>query len=201
MKILIVDDDVVVRESLNVIFSSHEAFEIIGLAENGKVAVKMAKQLNPDLILMDISMPEMTGIEATHTIKRDLPKIKIVMLTTFMDYKNILQSLTAGADGYLLKSDPYDKQVETIKMVIEGHAVISQKALQQLSDRKTLTLLTSRENDVLELIANGLTNKEIANTLFMSEGTIRNIISIILEKLMLRDRTQLAIYYWQKHAS
>ncbi len=200
MKILIVDDDVVVRESLNVIFSSHASFDVIGLAENGKIAVEIAKQLKPDLILMDISMPEMTGIEATHTIKNSSPEIKIVMLTTFMDYKNILQSLKAGADGYLLKSDPYEKQVETIKMVSEGHAVISQKALQQFSEKKSLHLLTARENDVLELVANGLTNKEIANTLFMSEGTIRNIISIILEKLMLRDRTQLAIYYWQKHS-
>ena len=199
MKLLIVDDDRVVRDSLNVIFSSHESLTVIGLAEDGKQAIQCVENEKPDLILMDISMPNMTGIEATHMIKKIDPNIKIVMLTTFMDYKNILQSLKAGADGYLLKSDPYEKQIETIKMVLEGHAVISQKALHSLTEKQTLRTLTQRENDVLELVANGFTNKEIASTLFMSEGTIRNIISIILEKLMLRDRTQLAIYYWQRY--
>ncbi|MFP4187203.1 MAG: response regulator [Acholeplasmataceae bacterium] len=197
MKLIIVDDDPMVCDSFEIILSSEADFDVIGTAHNGKEAIEFVEGREVDLILMDIAMPVMTGIEATRILKRKHPELKIVMLTTFLDYRNIHQSLQAGADGYLLKSDDSQKQIDTIRMIKEGHAVLSPRALKKLTDRQAMEELTPRENDILELVAQGLTNKEIAATLYMSEGTIRNMISIILDKLELRDRTQLAIYYWQ----
>lgn len=197
MKLIIVDDDPMVCESLEIILSTETDFDVVGTAHNGREAIEVVENKDVDLVLMDISMPVMTGIEATRILKRTYPDLKIVMLTTFLDYRNIHQSLQAGADGYLLKSDDSKKQIDTIRMIREGHAVLSPEALKKLTDRSPMKELTPRENDIMELVAQGLTNKEIASTLYMSEGTIRNMISIVLEKLQLRDRTQLAIYYWQ----
>jgi len=122
------------------------------------------------------------------------------MLTTFRDFKNIHQALHAGANGYLLKSDDLEKQITTIKSVMAHQAIISEDALKAYTKHKADQLLTKRENDCMELIANGYSNKEIASRLYIGEGTIRNTISVILDKLNLRDRTQIAIYYWQmKH--
>lgn len=197
MKILISDDDEMVVESLDIILSTDPSFEIIGHAANGNEAVEFCKSNPVDVVLMDIQMPAMDGIGACRAIKKSNPHIKIIMLTTFHDYKNIHQSLQAGASGYLLKSDDIEKQKTTIKTVYAGLPIISEEALKSFREIKKESQLTPRENDILELIANGLSNKEIAKQLYISEGTIRNTISIILEKLGLRDRTQLAIYYWQ----
>lgn len=197
MKLLIVDDDEMVVESLDIILSTDEEFEIVGHALNGEQAIAFCEKISVDVVLMDIQMPVMDGIHACRMIKKSNPNIKIIMLTTFHDYKNIHQSLQAGASGYLLKSDETQKQKATIKAVYAGLPIISEDALKSFSEPNKANLLTPRENDILELIANGLNNKEIANQLFISEGTVRNNISIILEKLELRDRTQLAIYYWQ----
>lgn len=197
MKILIVDDDEMVVESLDIILSTDPELEIAGHASNGEEAVEFCRDHRVDLVLMDIQMPVMDGIGACWAIKKSHPNIKIIMLTTFHDYKNIHQSLQAGASGYLLKSDDIEKQKTTIKTVYAGLPIISEEALKSFRETKKESLLTSRENDILELIANGLSNKEIARQLYISEGTVRNTISIILEKLELRDRTQLAIYYWQ----
>lgn len=197
MKLIIVDDDPMVCESLEIILSTEADFDVVGTAHNGQEAIDVVEHDGADLVLMDISMPVMTGIEATRILKRTHPELKVVMLTTFLDYRNIHQSLQAGADGYLLKSDDSKKQIDTIRMIREGHAVLSPEALKKLTDRTPMKDLTPRENDIMELVAQGLTNKEIASTLYMSEGTIRNMISVVLEKLQLRDRTQLAIYYWQ----
>ena len=149
------------------------------------------------MVLMDIQMPGMDGISACRVIKKINKDIKIIMLTTFHDYKNIHQSLQAGASGYLLKSDDTEKQIITIKTVYAGLSIISEKALKSFSESQEKNNLTARENEILELIANGFSNKEISKQIYISEGTVRNTISTILEKLELRDRTQLAIYYWQ----
>ncbi len=197
MRILIVDDDSLVRDSLKTIFGADRLFDVVGLAENGDEAIRQNRALNPDIILMDIRMPETDGIEATMRIKEESPQTKIIMLTTFKDFKNIHQSLHAGANGYLIKSDDFEKQKSTIKAVYEGYSIISEEALQSLSGKNQDEALSPRENDVLELVANGYTNKEIAKRLYIGEGTVRNTLSVILDKLALRDRTQLAIYYWQ----
>lgn len=198
MKLLIVDDDQLVIDSLSIIFSTEEEFEVIGHALNGKGAVEFCKNHPVDIVLMDIQMPVMDGITACRILKKQCPQLKIIMLTTFHDYKNIHQSLLAGASGYLLKSDETEKQIATIKAVYSGFPIISEEALKSFAEAEQDKQLTPRENEIVELIANGKSNKEIARQLFISEGTVRNTISIILEKLELRDRTQLAIYYWQK---
>ena len=197
MKILIADDDEMVLESLDIILSTDPILEIIGKATNGNEAIEFCKNNTVDVVLMDIQMPVMDGIGACRVIKKINSDIKIIMLTTFNDYKNINQSLHAGASGYLLKSDDTEKQIMTIKAVYAGLPIISEKALKSFSKSKIDNCLTPREMDILELIANGFSNNEIAQQLYISEGTVRNIISIILDKLELRDRTQLAIYYWQ----
>ena len=201
MRILLVDDDKTVVESLDIIFSTVEEFQIVGHGYSGDDAINFCNNNQVDIVLMDIQMPGLDGISACRTIKKSHPDIKIIMLTTFHDYKNINQSLQAGTSGYLLKSDETAKQITTIKSVYGGLPIISEEALKSFSETKKATILTPRENDILELIANGLNNKEIANQIFITEGTVRNTISIILEKLQLRDRTQLAIYYWQMKAN
>jgi len=197
MKILIVDNDEMVIESFDIILSTDSELNIIGHSFNGNEAIEFCSNNHVDVVLMDIQMPVMDGISACRTIKKRNSNIKVIMLTTFHDYKNIHQSLQAGASGYLLKSDDVEKQKMTIKAVYAGLPIISEEALKSFTEMKETNQLTSRENDILELIANGFSNKEIANQLYISEGTVRNTISIILEKLELRDRTQLAIYYWQ----
>jgi DNA-binding NarL/FixJ family response regulator len=198
MNILLADDDALVIESLGVILSSDPALTIVGSVTNGHDAVSFVRGHAVDLVLMDIQMPGLDGIAATKMIHDEFPKIKILMLTTFHDYQNIHRSLQAGASGYLLKSDETKKQIMTIKSVYAGLPVISEEALRSYTSAKPLAQLTQRENEILVHIANGLSNKEIADRQFITEGTVRNAISMILEKLQVRDRTQLAIYYWQQ---
>lgn len=198
MDILLVDDDEVVLSSLAVLLADDSEINIVGEAENGLEAVAFCLKHQPDLVLMDIQMPEMDGISACRQIRKSLPAIKVLMLTTFHDYQNIHRSLEAGASGYLLKSDPLDKQLMTIKAVYNGLSIISEEALHSFSESNQSQRLTERENDLLQLIGQGFSNKEIASQLFISEGTVRNTISTMLDKLDLRDRTQLAILYWQK---
>lgn len=201
MKILLVDDDAMIRDSLSIILSNEPNITIVGTCANGQEALTFVKDTKVDVILMDIRMPVMNGIEACTHIKASNPAIKIIMLTTFHDFKNVHQALHAGANGYILKSDAVDTQITTINNVYHGQAVFSSEALQALTKKHHETLLTDRENSCLELVAQGYSNKEIAQRLYIGEGTVRNVISIILEKLALRDRTQLAIYYWQTRQS
>ena len=196
MNILLVDDDQLVRDSFEVIFSTDE-FHVVGKMKNGKEAVDFVRNHNVDVVLMDINMPEMNGIDATSVIKREFPDVKVIMLTTFRDFRHVHQSLHAGANGYILKTDDVNIQVDTIKSVYEGKAIISEEALKQFTESKRDELLTERENSCMELVAHGYNNKEIAQRLYIGEGTVRNVISLILDKLELRDRTQIAIYYWQ----
>ncbi len=197
MKILLVDDDTLITQSFEIILNNVDEFSVVGIVHNGIDAIDFIEKNVCDIILMDIKMPVMDGIEACTKIKKTHPNVKIIMLTTFRDFKHVHQALHAGANGYLLKSDETKTQIHTIKNIFNNQAIISEEALKEFTANKADTLLTRRENNCMELIAHGYSNKEIASRLYIGEGTIRNMISVILDKLTLRDRTQIAIYYWQ----
>ncbi|MCL1823384.1 MAG: response regulator transcription factor [Oscillospiraceae bacterium] len=204
MKLLIVDDDGLIRDSLKLLFETKENWTA-RTAENGAAALDQCRNPDerPDIILMDIRMPVCDGVEATRKIKTEFPGIKIIMLTTFTDDGYISSAVNAGAEGYLLKSTPADGIIERIRAVEKG-ALVFDKGVklniqEDISRDKTACFaeLTARENEILSLVATGLSNNEIAEKLFLSAGTVRNAVSVILEKLNLRDRTQLAVYYWK----
>ncbi len=196
MRILLCDDDQLIRDSFEVILKD-AGFRVVGKVADGQAALDFLKRDTADLVLMDIRMPVMDGITATSLIKKQYDSVKVIMLTTFRDFKHVHQSLHAGASGYVLKTDSIALQIDTIRAVFEGKSIISEDALKNYTKSKSDQLLTERENSCMELIAHGYSNKEIAGRLFIGEGTVRNVISVILSKLDLRDRTQIAIYYWQ----
>ncbi|MFA7642647.1 MAG: response regulator transcription factor [Sphaerochaetaceae bacterium] len=197
MRILLVDDDELIVQSMAIILGAEGDLDIVGQVNSGSAAIRFVREHEVDLVLMDVRMPGMDGITATQIIREEQPRIKIIMLTTFHDYRYIHRSLQAGASGYILKSDESDTQVMTIRAVYAGLPVISEHALQGFGIVEGDLGLSQRENEIFFHVANGLSNKEISERLCISEGTVRNTISVILEKLQLRDRTQLAIRYWQ----
>lgn len=198
MKLLLVDDDALVLESLEILLSEDPSIVIAGKAEHGAQALSFLQNHPVDMVLLDIQMPVMDGIETLQRIRAEFPRVKILMLTTFADYRTLHRCLESGASGFLLKSDSTEKQILTIKAVHQGLPVISEQALRSFSDDQLFSDLKEREQEVLMQLAQGLSNKEIAIRLCMSEGTVRNMISVMLDKLDLRDRTQLAIAYWQR---
>ncbi|MEK4436100.1 response regulator transcription factor [Paenibacillus sp. FSL K6-2862] len=200
MKILIVDDDPLVCQSLRLLLSREPDMEVIATANDGTAAIECCERTPPDIILMDIRMPGVDGIQATRQIKQNWPKVRIMMLTTFQDEHNIRMALLAGAEGYMLKSTKVSSMAQQLRALSSGSSVVDVNVLKtlMLSEKKNRSDLTPRENDILELVALGCSNREIAEQLFISEGTLRNTLSIILDKLELRDRTQLAIYYWKR---
>lgn len=200
MKLLIVDDDPLVRQSLQLLLGQEEDFETVGTAGNGREAIAACERELPDAILLDIRMPAMDGIECLKAIKNQWPSIRVMMLTTFRDEHNIRTALKAGAEGYLLKSMPVENMAQQIRALQAGTAILDAEVLKAIVEPggSKLAGLTDRERDIAELVAQGLSNKEIADRLFLSVGTVRNVLSVLLDKLELRDRTQLAIYYWQR---
>ncbi len=197
MKILLVDDDVLVCESLASIFSAEEDIDVVGTASNGEEALAFLASRAVDVVLMDIRMPVMDGIEATASIKKLHPDVRVLVLTTFRDFRHVHQALYAGADGYMLKNDPVETQLANTRAVHQGRTTISREAMDAFTSPTADEDLSERENECMALIAHGHSNKEIARRMFIGEGTVRNLISNMLDKLMLRDRTQIAIYYWQ----
>ncbi len=201
MNILVVDDDALVCESLKVLLSREKDMEVIGTANNGAEAITACRTEVPNVVLMDIQMPVMNGIQATRQIKADWPEVRVMMLTTFKDEKNIRLAILAGAEGYLIKSTEVSSMAQQLRALVSGSTVLGADVLKQLiqpAEREKLELLTPREKDIAELVAQGLSNREIGEHLYIGEGTVRNTLSVILEKLQLRDRTQLAIYYLKK---
>jgi DNA-binding NarL/FixJ family response regulator len=201
LRVLLVDDDALIREGLTIIIGMEEDFEIVGTAANGQEAFERCEQLMPDLVLMDIRMPIMDGVLSTQLIKQHFNHIKIVILTTFKDDEYIKEALKCGAEGYILKNQSSDSIIESLRAVGKGNAVFEREVASTLTamlkEEKRMPLpahLTARELEVMKLVA-GLSNKEIAQRIFLSEGTTRNYVTGLLEKLELRDRTQLAIYY------
>lgn len=203
MKILLCDDQAVIRDGLEMLLNLEKDFQVIGAAQDGAEAVELAAQKQPDLILMDLKMPIMNGIEATREIHAKFPNIKILVLTTYDDDEWVFDAVRAGAAGYLLKDTPRQKIVEAIRGTMEGKSfldpAIAGKLLNQVASKQTQPTsiltgkLTERELDVLRLIAKGINNGEIAAQLHLSEGTVRNHVSAILEKLGVSDRTQAAV--------
>lgn len=202
MTIIIVDDDKLVCSALKRIVEA-EGVNVLAVGYSGEDALKLYEQHHPDITLTDIRMGGMTGIEAGKKILESDPTAKIIFLTTFKDDEYIVKALAMGAKGYLLKQD-FESIVPALKAVntgqnIFGDEIVSRipKMLSKEKKDKEAYNLTDREFEVTTLVAQGLSNKEIAAKLFLSEGTIRNYISTILEKLYLRDRTQLAIFYYK----
>lgn len=205
MRLLIVDDDKLVSSSLKMILEAEEGIEIAGSGSSGQQAIDLYKSLKPDILLMDIRMDGMTGIDAGAEIIKEDPQAKILFLTTFSDEEYIAKAFQIGAKGYLLKQN-YESIIPSLKAVHMGQRVFGDEIVAKIpafqSERPHLTDIASyniseREAEIITQVANGLSNKEIAETLYLGEGTVRNYISVILEKLQLRDRTQLAIFYYK----
>lgn len=189
------------------ILSLDEEINILAEGSNGKEAISLYQELNPDLVLMDIRMPILNGVDATLEIKKLNPLAKIIILTTFNDNDYIFDSLKNGASSYLLKDSDPDEIIETIKNVYKGNLIINSNIAQKFSEilitkqtplekpKKTLDLssLTPREHEVALLVAKGLSNKEISSQIYLSEGTVKNYITKILDKLELSNRTELAV--------
>ncbi|GIN84696.1 DNA-binding response regulator [Heyndrickxia sporothermodurans] len=202
MKVLIVDDDALIRDGLKILLELEKDFSVVGAATNGKEAFELCQKERPDIVLMDIRMPIMDGVLGTKLIKQHMPAIKVVILTTFKDDDYIKEAIKSGAEGYILKNQPSDSIMECLRTVGKGNTVFEKEVASTLSmmlkeEKKTPTNLnlSTRELEVLSLIAEGLSNKEIAERIYLSEGTTRNYVTVLLEKLQLRDRTQLAIFY------
>lgn len=204
MKIVIVDDDAIVAASLNTILSTDSDVEVVGIGYDGKDAIDLYEKFRPDILLTDIQMKEISGLEAAEKIVRKYPDAKIILLTTFMDDEYVRQALETGAKGYILKQD-FAGILPAIRAVNSGQSVFGSQIIDKLPSLvKTRNMsvydehdITDKEYEIIELVAQGLSNKEIAAKLFLSEGTVRNYISLVLEKLELRDRTQLAIFYYR----
>lgn len=205
MKVLIVDDDALIRDSLEMLLAMEEDIEVIGTAVHGQEALLFCQESLPDIVLMDIRMPVMDGVLGTRVIKEQFPGIHVVILTTFKDDDYIKLALKYGAAGYILKSQTAETIVETLRSVNKGNTVLEQEVASTLSSMISENRpfnpedfqLTPREIEMIELVGNGLSNKEIAEELFLSEGTVRNYTGEIFSKLNVRDRTQLAIFYWK----
>lgn len=201
MTLAIADDDALIVDSLRMLLSLEEGIDVLWTAKDGREATTLAAKHPPDILLMDIRMPICDGVEATRRIKEQNPQIRVVLLTTFTDDEYIRSALAAGAEGYLLKSTPADALIARLRVVDSGARVYDDALSQRISGAdpqpRHLDALTERENEVLYLIAQGHSNREIAALLYLSEGTVRNAVSAILDKLGLRDRVQLAVYYWK----
>ncbi|OAS20565.1 response regulator [Paenibacillus oryzisoli] len=209
LKLLLVDDQDLIRESLHIVLGMDPEIEVVGLAENGQVAVQLSEDMQPDVVLMDIHMPIMDGVEATRRIKSAWPHIRVIILTTFQEIGYVVDALSAGAEGYLLKAIHPKELATGIKWVHRGGTLIphdiakmlvqqardggsggSSEDKEEISVRTETYGLSERELQVLHSIADGLNNREIAEKLFLSEGTVKNYISNIYSKMDVRDRVQ-----------
>lgn len=203
IKVVIVDDDRIVRESMGIILSMDREIEIMGTMSDGDEAFNFCRGNIVDVVLMDIRMPICDGVEGTRKIKELNSNIKVIILTTFNDDNYISQALKNGASGYLLKNISPDKIIEAIKVVYSGNMLIHPEAAARLAGmlnkKEEADLsgynLNEGEIEIIKLIADGYSNREIGGKVFLSEGTVKNKISEILDKLELRDRTQIAIFY------
>lgn len=202
INVLLIDDQKIIREGLKMILSFDDEINIIAEGENGKEAIELTSKLNPDIILMDIRMPILDGVLATLEIKKIKNDSKIIILTTFDDNDYIFDSLKNGASSYLLKDASPDEIINAIKNVYNGNLIINSEiakiftsSLTSKSSKSSLDIscLTNREKDVALLVAKGLSNKEISAQIFLSEGTVKNYVTKILDKLQLSNRTELAV--------
>jgi len=189
IKVLLVDDHEMVRLGVSSYLSIQDDIEVIGEAENGRVGYEKALELRPDVILMDLVMDEMDGIESTKLILNDWPEAKIIIVTSFIDDEKVYPAIEAGAAGYLLKTSTAHEIAEAIRATQRGERVLEPEVTTKMMDR-----LTNREQEVLLLIAEGKSNQEIADSLFITLKTVKTHVSNILSKLEVEDRTQATIY-------
>ncbi len=204
MRVVIVDDDKLVAISLQTILESDAAVEVVATGNSGEEAIRLYREYKPDILLMDIRMSGMTGLEAGEQLLAEFTQASILYLTTFMDDEYIVEALRIGAKGYILKQD-FEGIIPALKAVYGGQNVFGQDIAEKLpklmNPGKKFDYdgydITDKEQEIIEEVAGGYSNKEIAARLYLSEGTVRNYISGILEKLSLRDRTQLAIFYYK----
>ncbi len=197
--IIIIDDDAIVRTALKQILEAKK-YRVVAVGDDGKQAVKLYKEHRPDIVLLDIRMAEMSGLEASKQILAEFSDAKILFITTFQDDAYIDEALKLGCAGYILKEN-ISGIVPAVEAVLSGQMVFGPKIIDKLPNGERAAAnsasLTARENDILTLVAEGLNNGEIAAKLYLGEGTVRNYISSMLDKLALRDRTQLAVYYYK----
>ena len=205
IRLLICDDQDIVCEGLRAMFAPIPQIEVVGVAKNGIEAVELTGRFRPDLVLMDLKMPRMNGVQATKTIREKFPNVRVLVLTTYDVDEWVLNAVRNGAAGYLLKDTPQEELVKAIFNTVKGwnpiDPQVAGKILDHVTrqpslpypDQKLISQLSEREREVLRLLAEGLGNSEIAGTLFLSEGTVKNYVSIIFSKLGVADRTQAAI--------
>lgn len=204
MKIIIVDDDPFVCMSLQTILSVQDDIEVLATGASGDDAIRLCRDCAPDILLMDIQMQPLSGLAAGEQILQEDPSARILFLTTFSDSEYIAQALHMGARGYLIKQD-IEGIAPALRAVMSGQSVFGGQIVQRLQSMAPEAPqfspealgLSEREAEILQLVADGLSNREIAQQLYLSEGTVRNYISTLLDKLQLRDRTQLAVYYYK----
>lgn len=207
IRLLLVDDQNLICQGLQAVLSQEPDLEVVGTAENGQVALDLVATLQPDVVLMDIRMPVMTGIEATRLIGEQFPDTKVLVLSTSDEDRDIAQSMRAGAKGYLLKDMPAPELAEAIRLVHRGYSQMAPGLMERLLTSvpdaddveaqptpEELTQLPPRERDVLRLIGQGATNREIATELHLAEGTVKTYVTHLLNRLSLKNRSQLAIY-------
>lgn len=203
MNIIIVDDDMLVTLSLKAILENEGDITVLATGSSGKDGITLYNQHKPDVVLMDIRMKEMNGIEAGEEILKAYPEARILYLTTFSDDEYIVKAISMGAKGYILKQN-YQGIAPALRAVLGGQSVFGDMVMTKIpsimNDGKRLDYgdidISDRERKLIELVAKGLNNREIAEKMFLSEGTVRNYLSRLLEKLELRDRTQLAVFYY-----
>ncbi|CAM3533606.1 MULTISPECIES: response regulator [Paenibacillus] len=214
IRLLIADDHAMVRRGLQVFLATQPDIEMVGEAANGEETLETAKQVNPDIVLMDLNMPVLNGIDTTARLKKEQPDIKVIVLTSFVDYDHVLPAIRAGARGYLLKDIEPEELVAAIRRVFQGQVELHPDAAGLLMTHVTspagaeeasgsghsgkaaqeLDRLTRREQEVLQLIASGMNNREISDALHITEKTVKTHVSHLLDKLGVADRTQAAIY-------
>lgn len=206
IKVLIADDIMILRQGLKAVLEQDPQINVCALAENGREAFEKTKICKPDVVLMDMRMPDYDGAYGIRAIKEHFPQIRVLVLTTFDDEETVNKAIASGADGYILKELEDSKVIATVKGVYAGMSIFGDKIYETMkksmdtkdsthaSDARNNIPLTKRELDIIRLVAQGYDNKEIASTLYLAEGTVRNQVSHLLEKLELKDRTQLAVY-------
>ncbi|HTE19321.1 MAG TPA: response regulator transcription factor [Armatimonadota bacterium] len=206
IRVLIAEDEAMTRELLARLIGLEPDIEVVGQAANGKIAVGLCRKLMPDVLLTDIRMPDMDGIQATKLIKTEMPSVQVVILTIHHDDANVFEAIKAGARGYVLKESPPEQTVAAIRAVVRGEALLhpgiasrvigefNRLSEQHEADLRLYTQLTDREREVLKLLALGKRNREIAEELFIAEKTVKNHVSNILWKLECNDRTQAALF-------
>lgn len=204
ISVLLVDDHVLFRQALRHLLEAEPDLQVIGEAGDGRSAQQLAERANPDVVLMDISMPGIDGVTATRDLKQNNPDVKIIILTMFAEDGHVIRAIRAGADAYLLKNSDSSKVIEAIRAVARGESVIEPqlattllsefRRISEFRDEESIAGLTEREIQLLRLVAGGLSNKEIAAELSVAESTVKNRLSLLFEKLEVKDRTQAAIY-------